>query len=315
MTEGKTVSEGEIREDPEGAMDVVAERHGSVLLLRLNRVHRHNAVGGTMFRDLAEAFDEAGRDDDIHVVVTTGTADAFCVGADVRDFDAVAHLPARELLVSELIGGDKGLPSLSRGQRSLDELGNAGRWTQRIWSLEKPTIAAVNGAAVGGGLALALLHDIRLAARSARLGTGFASAGLAPELGLSYLLPRIVGLSAAAELLFSGRLLDSATARELGLVSEILDDDQLLERSMTLAEQIAAMPSQGIQWSKRLLRRSMENTLTEQLRAEYAAQLALFDDSETRAALDRLTQRVLKDGAKKPGNEVRTTADINQAVD
>ncbi|WP_067682931.1 enoyl-CoA hydratase/isomerase family protein [Nocardia miyunensis] len=301
MTEGKTLSEGKIRADPPDGADVVAERHGPVLLLRLNRPHRHNAVGGTMFRDLAGAFDEAGRDDGIHVVVTTGTADAFCVGADVRDFDAVAHLPARELLVSELIGGDKGLPSLSPGQRGLDETGNAGRWTERIWNLEKPTIAAVNGSAVGGGLAVALLHDIRFAARSARLGTGFAPAGLAPELGLSYLLPRTVGLSAAAELLFSARLLDAAQARELGLVSRILDDDQLLSGAMELAQQIAAMPSGGLQWNKRLLRRAMDNTMSEQLRAEYSAQLALFDDPDTRAALDRLTRRVLRDGAKNSG--------------
>ncbi|MCX4096833.1 enoyl-CoA hydratase/isomerase family protein [Nocardia sp. alder85J] len=287
--------------------DVVAQRHGPVLVLRLNRPQRHNAVGGTMFRDLAEAFDEAGRDDAIHVVVTTGTAGDYCVGADVADFDAVAELPARELLVSELIGGDKGLPAASTRTRSLDELGNAGRWTQRMWGLEKPTIAAINGLAVGGGLAVALLHDIRLAARSARLGTGFAPAGLAPELGLSYLLPRTVSPPVAAELLFTGRLVAGPEARELGLVGETVDDDTLLDRALELAGQIAAMPSQGVQWSKRLLRRAQDSTLADQLRAEYVAQLALFDDPETQATLRRLTRRVLRDPA--PAEE------INQAVD
>jgi enoyl-CoA hydratase/carnithine racemase len=274
------------------APDVIVERHGAVLLLRLDRPQRHNALGGTMLRGLAEAFDEAGRDDGIHVVVTTGTGAAFCVGADVGDFDAVSHLPARELLLSELIGGDKGLPALSAHGRSLDELGNAGRWTMRMWNLEKPTIAAINGAAVGGGLAIALLHDMRLAARSARLGTGFAPAGLASELGLSYLLPRITGMSVAAELLFSGRMVSGTEARELRLVSEVVDDEQLLARAMATADRIAAMPSRGLQWNKRLLRRSMDSTLAEQLRAEYVAQLALFDDPETRAALVRLTRRV-----------------------
>ncbi|WP_153345792.1 enoyl-CoA hydratase/isomerase family protein [Nocardia aurantia] len=272
--------------------DVLVERHGAVLLLTLNRPQRHNAVGGSMFRDLSAAFDEAGRDDGIRVVVTTGTGDAFCVGADVRDFAAVAHLPARDLLLSDLIGGDKGLPELSPDGRVLDEIGNAGRWAARMWALEKPTLAAINGAAVGGGLAVALLHDIRIAARSARLGTGFAPAGLASELGLSYLLPRVTGMSVAAELLFGGRLVGSAEARELRLVSETVDDEQLLDRALETAERIAAQPSRGLQWNKRLLRRSMDSTLAEQLRAEYVAQLALFDDPETRAALVRLTRRV-----------------------
>jgi enoyl-CoA hydratase/carnithine racemase len=278
--------------------DVVVERHGAVMLLRLNRSARHNAVGGTMFRDLAAAFEEAETDDDLRVVVTTGAGDAFCVGADLRDFAAVAHLPARELLVSELIGGDKGLPALSPSRRTLDELGNAGRWTLRMWSLEKPTIAAVNGAAVGGGLALALLHDIRLAARSAKFGAGFGPAGLAPELGLSYLLPRIVGSAAAAELLFSGRVLDAAAACALGLASETVDSDAVVARAMEIAERVAAMPPHGVQWTKRLLRRSMDNTFGEQLRAEHAAQLALFDDADTRAGLDRLTRRIT--GAQPP---------------
>lgn len=279
--------------NPPARPDVVVERHGAVMLLRLNRPERHNAVGGTMFRDLAAAFEEAGADDDVRVVVTTGTDKVFCVGADVADFAAVAHLPARELLVSELIGGDKGLPAVSAPRRTLDDIGNAGRWTLRMWSLEKPTIAAVNGAAVGGGLALALLHDIRLASRSAKFGTGFAPAGLAPELGLSYLLPRIVGSAAAAELLFSGRVLDAAAACALGLATEPVAPEELLAHAMDTAERVAAMPSQGLQWTKRLLRRSMDNTFAEQLRAEHAAQLSLFDDADTRAALDRLTRRIL----------------------
>lgn len=273
--------------------DVVVERHGAVLLLRMNRPERHNAVGGTLFRDLAAAFEEAAADDGVRVVVTTGTGNDFCVGADVRDFAAVSHLPARELLTSELIGGDKGLPAMAAPQRTLDDLGNAGRWALRIWNLEKPTIAAVNGTAVGGGLAVALLHDIRLAARSAKFGTGFAPAGLAPELGLSYLLPRIVGSSTAAELLFSGRLMDGAAACALGLASEAVDSDALLPRAMELAERVASMPTLGVQWTKRLLRRSMDSTFTEQLRSEHFAQLSLFDDADTRAALVQLTKRVL----------------------
>jgi enoyl-CoA hydratase/carnithine racemase len=274
---------------PDG--DVLAERHDGVLLLRLNRPHRRNAIAGTMLRDLAEAFSEAAADDSVHVVVTTGAGSAFSVGADAADLDGESRPPARELLTGTQVGGDKGLPPLSPHGRSLDDLGNAGRWTLRMWQLEKPAIAAVNGAAVGGGFGIALLHDILIAGESAKLGTGFAPIGLTAELGISYLLPRLVGTTKAADLLFTGRLVGAAEARELGLVAEAVGDEQLLERAMELASLIAAMPPLGVQSSKRLLRRSMRSDLAGQLRAEHAAQLMLFDHPETHAALDRLASR------------------------
>jgi enoyl-CoA hydratase/carnithine racemase len=272
--------------------DVLAERHDGVLLLRLNRAARHNAIGGTMLRDLAAAFDEAAADDSVHVVVTTGAGGAFSVGADAADLGTGARPAARELLTGEAVGGDKGLPPLSAHSRSLDDLGNAGRWTLRMWQLEKPTIAAVNGAAVGGGFGIALLHDLLIAGESARLGPGFAPIGLTAELGISYLLPRIVGTAAAADLLFTGRLAGAAEARQLGLVTEAVPDDRLLDRAMEVAQRISSMPPLGVQSSKRLLRRSMGADLTDQLRAEHAAQLMLFDHPDTHAALDRLTARV-----------------------
>ena len=272
--------------------DVLAERHGGVLLLRLNRPRRHNAIGGTMLRDLAEAFDEAAADDSIHVVVTTGTGNSFSVGADAAELDSETRPAARELLTGNTVGGDKGLPPLSSHGRSLDDLGNAGRWTLRMWQLEKPAIAAVNGTAVGGGFGIALLHDILITGESARLGAGFAPIGLTAELGISYLLPRMVGAMAAADLLFTGRLVGAREAKELGLVAETVPDDQLLDRAMKVAERIASMPPLGVQSSKRLLRRSMQNDLTEQLRAEHAAQLVLFDHPDTHAALDRLAARI-----------------------
>lgn len=274
--------------------DVLAERHGGVLLLRLNRPHRHNAIAGTMLRDLAEAFDEAAADDSVHVVVTTGAGKAFSVGADGADLDGGNRPPARELLNGNAVGGDKGLPPLTPHSRSLDDLGNAGRWLLRMWQLDKPTIAAVNGPAVGGGFGIALLHDILLAGESARLGPGFAPLGLTAELGISYLLPRLVGPAAAADLMFTGRLAKAAEAKELRLVAETVPDDRLLDRALELAQRIASMPALGVRTSKRLLRQSMRSDLTDQLRAEYSAQLMLFDHPDTHAALDALAARVKK---------------------
>lgn len=272
--------------------DLEVERHDHVMLVRLNRPQRHNAIGGTMLRDLAAAFDEAAADDDIRVVVTTGNGDSFCVGADAADLDKVPGVPARELLAGSVIGGEKGLPTLSPGQQSMDELGNAGRWTLRMWELQKPTIAAVNGPAVGGGFGLALLHDLLVAGASARLGAGFAPLGLAPELGISYLLPRAVGMARAAELLFSGRLVRAEEAARLGLVTEVVDDDALLDHTMALAQRIASMPSLGLQSTKRLLRKAAVNDLPGQLRAEYASHVMLFDHPDTHAALAQLVARL-----------------------
>jgi enoyl-CoA hydratase/carnithine racemase len=272
--------------------DVLAERHDGVLLLRLNRPHRRNAIGGTMLSDLAAAFEEAAGDDSVRVVVTTGNGSAFCVGADGADLGTGTRPAARDLLSGTSVGGDKGLAPLSPHGRSLDDLGNSGRWTLRMWALEKPAIAAVNGAAVGGGFGIALLHDIVIAGESARLGPGFAPLGLSAELGISYLLPRVVGAVAAADLLYSGRLAGAAEARQLGLVTETVPDDKLVDRAMEVAQRISSMPPLGVQSTKRLLRRSVYGDLTDQLRAEHAAQLMLFDHPETHAALDRLAARV-----------------------
>ena len=272
--------------------DLLVERYDGVLLLRLNRPERHNAIGGTLLRDLAEAFDEAGRDDGVRVVVTTGAGDSYSVGADAAVLGSGDRPPARQFLASEEIGGEKGLPALSPGQVSLDDLGNAGRWTLRMWELEKPTIAAVNGVAVGGGFGIALLHDILLAGTSARLGPGFAPIGLAPEMGISLLLPHVVGAQRAAELLYTGRLVGATEARELGLVVEAVDDGELVDRALELAARIAAMPPLGARATKRLLRKATYGALAEQLRAEHAAQVVLFDHPDTHAAMDRLVQRL-----------------------
>jgi enoyl-CoA hydratase/carnithine racemase len=272
------------------AADVVVERHGAVMLLRLNRVHRANALGGNLLPELMAAFDEAGHDDSVHVVVTTGNGNTFSVGADVEDLAAKADLPARVLLTSFAIGG----PPLSPQELEVDELGNAGRVALRLWSLDKPTIAAINGAAIGGGLAIAILHDIRIAAENARIGTGFASLGAAPELGITYLLPRIVGASTAAHLLFSADVVSGAAAREIGLVSEAVPQERVVDRALELAARIADKPPLATRWAKRLLRHSAQSDMAAQLSAEYTAQVRLFDDPTTRAAIQQAVRRLTK---------------------
>ena len=272
--------------------DVLVERAGRIMVVRLNRPARNNAIGGTMLRDIAEAFDEARSDDEVRVVILTGTGKSFCVGADVADFGQVAGVAARDMLAGELIGGAKGITELSAAERVVEEFGNAGRWVQRIWHLDKPVIAAVNGAAVGGGFALTLLADLRIAGESARFGTGFAAVGIAPEMGASLLLPAIVGAATAADLIFTSRMLSAGQARDVGLVSSVVDDDALTEAAMELAAQIAAHPPLGLRFAKRLLRRATAADLAGQLQAEHRAQSILFDHPATHAAMDSVASRV-----------------------
>ncbi|BBZ15596.1 enoyl-CoA hydratase/isomerase family protein [Mycobacterium branderi] len=276
--------------------DIVAERLGAVLLVHFNRPDRGNAIGGTLLRDLAEVFDEARRDDSVHVVVTTGEGKNYCVGADIADLEKAVDVPARELLASNKIGGDKGVAPLSFHEMQVDDLGNAGRVVSRLWALDKPTIAAVNGAAVGGGFAIALLHDIRIAAENTRIGTAFTSLGLAPELGASYLLPRIVGSSVAADLLLRSEILPADRALDVGLVSEVVPVGQLTARALDLAEQIARKPPLATRWTKRLLRTSATGDFTDQLRHEHLAQVNLFDQKATREAIRETVNRLGKGG-------------------
>ena len=279
--------------------DVVVERHGAVLLLRLNRPEQRNAIGGTLFRDLLAAVNEARDDDGVHVVVTTGAGSTYCVGADLSHLQHAQDYEPYELLTGGLempdgtvLGGETGLRPLSPGGRRTDFQGAGSRWTAEFWALEKPTIAAINGSAGGGGLAIALLHDFRIAAVNAKLATSFLQLGVGPELGMSYLLPRMVGWSVASDLLLRGRTLTAEEAADLGLVNEVAPADKVLDQAMSLAEELAARPSIAQQLTKRELRRAMTSTFSEQLELEYRTQLSLFALHDHAAALDESRERV-----------------------
>lgn len=279
--------------------DVIAERHGAVLLLRFNRPEQRNTVGGTMLRDFLAGIREARDDDGIHVVVTTGAGATYCVGADVTHLAQARDYAPYELLTGDIqaddgtvLGGETGLPRLSPAGRITDWHGVAGRLAAEIWSLEKPTIAAINGSAAGGGLAIALLHDFRVVAEGAKLATAFLKLGVGPELAISYLLPRIVGWPAATDLLLRGKTVTAPEAMRLGLVNDVLPPGRVLEAAMNLAEELAAMPNIAQQLTKRALRRAMAGTFPEQLEHEYQAQLALFSLPDHQSGVHALQTRL-----------------------
>jgi 2-(1,2-epoxy-1,2-dihydrophenyl)acetyl-CoA isomerase len=229
--------------------EVETSRDGGVLTITLNRPEVLNAFNAAMHRSIQAAYKEA-RADDVRAVVLTGAGRGFCVGQDLTEFRESA--------------GDIGHRLRSTYHPTI--LG--------LRSLEKPVVAAVNGAAAGAGLSLALACDLRLAADSATFVPAFINIGLVPDSGGSYFAARLLGYARALEWLSSGRRLTAAEAHAWGLVSEVVEADGLAERAAARAAELAALPTRGIALTKRLLDHAQTATLEEQLEREAQLQAA-----------------------------------------
>jgi len=207
-----------------------------VAVLRLDRPARLNAINEVLRDELLTTLADLGKDPAVRVVVLTGTGRGFCAGLDVRDFGP-GMLDAKDPAIDRL-----------RFQESMAAL------PQAVRAIPQPVIAAVNGPAVGAGMALCLASDVRLCGASASFGNGAILLGLSgAEMGMSYYLPRIVGLSVAAEWMLTGRMVGADEAERRGLVSELVADDQLLDRAIEVATQIAGHSPLGVQLTKRAL--------------------------------------------------------------
>ena len=208
-----------------------------VALITLNRPERMNSMAFDVMVPLKEVLEDVTYDNSVRVVVLTGAGRGFSSGADHKSAGSVPH-------VQDLTRPTYALRSMA----VLDDVILALR------KLHQPVIAAVNGAAIGGGLCLALAADIRVAAHGAYFRAAGINNGLtASELGLSYLLPRAIGSSRAFELMLTGRDIDAEEAERIGLVSRQVPDDQLLETCYEMAERIAAFSRPGVELTKRTL--------------------------------------------------------------
>jgi enoyl-CoA hydratase/carnithine racemase len=193
-----------------------------VAVLTFNRPERMNAWGGGMAMAFYSCLDRTEADPAVRAIVVTGAGRAFCAGADMGDLSTISSTTvdsARDTDVDKLVGE---------------------RHPHFVTTLRKPIIAAINGACAGIGLTQALMCDVRFAARGAKFTTSFARRGLIAEYGISWILPRIVGPSAALDLLLTGRVFLAEEAAELGLVKEVLPAEELLPRAIGYAEDIAA---------------------------------------------------------------------------
>jgi enoyl-CoA hydratase/carnithine racemase len=216
---------------------VLLDVRDGIAQITFNRPERMNSWGQDIASGLFDALRSYDQDDAVRAIVVTGTGKAFCAGADLsRRRDAEAR-------------GDAPAPRQPREPRAASIYG---------WQVRKPIVAAINGAAVGVGMTLPLTFDIRIAALDAKLGFVFVSRGLVPELGSTWILPRLIGVSRASELLMSGRILLGKEAAEIGLVSEALPADEVLPRAREIATQIAvnAAPN-SVALTKRMIWESL----------------------------------------------------------
>jgi enoyl-CoA hydratase/carnithine racemase len=267
--------------------DVVAERHGAVLVCRLNRPTAMNGLTGALLGEYLSVLEDARADDAVRVVVTTGEGDAFSAGADVSDLSGETAQQGLNALLHERLGLTS---TLSAADRAFDRLG-IGRETLAIKNYDKPLIAAVNGAAAGGGFALAMLHDIRLASERATFTSAFVRIGLVAEMGLSYTLPRAIGLEAAMDVMLTGRSVSAGEARDLGMVRKMVAHERLISDAIAYAEQIAAQPPVAVQFAKRALVRSLDSALLAQLELEWSYQVAAFDTDDAREGITAFRER------------------------
>ena len=206
---------------------------GGVELLTLNRPAKLNALDDEAVAGIGRLLDTVAASD-ARVVVLTGAGRGFCAGFDLS-------------LVAEAPGSEQG-----ETQAWMQRQERFSALVTRLRALPQPVIAAVNGPANGAGLGLALACDVRIAGRSARFNSAFVRVGLSScDIGVSYLLPRCIGMSRAFELMLTGRMIDAAEADRIGLVSEVVDDERLLPRAMELAGMIVANSAFGVWMTKR----------------------------------------------------------------
>lgn len=253
-------------------------RDGNVATILLNRPERKNAFTLNMIDLWRDALVEARRDPEVHVVVVRGQGDAFCAGVDLGRMDA------------EMGTGPAGHKALlaERVQRI----------PLAVEDLDKPLLAALTGPAVGAGLDMALMCDMRFAARSARLCESYIRIGLLPGAGGCYYLPRIVGLPKAFEILMSGEFVDAEEALRIGLVNQVHDDDKVLEATYAWAERLAAIPTMNVRMMKRTLQQSARADLRTALDLVSSHMAIVRSEMDSQAALD--VHRAAIIGAAEP---------------
>jgi enoyl-CoA hydratase/carnithine racemase len=254
--------------------DIVSERSGSILDIQLNRPAKKNAMTSSMYVTMADLLDGAAKDDRIRVALWHGAGDSFSAGNDLEDFM-------------------KNPPGPGESPQA--------RLIRALINFEKPLIAAVRGAAIGGGTTMLGHCDFVYAAESARFQVPFINLALVPEFGSSYVFPSRFGYLRAAELLLLGQPFDAVRAAELGLVTQVVPEEKLLATASETARKLAEKPAAALQACKRLMKRAVREELEQAAKAENEQFALRVRSAEAREAFTAFIE-------KRPPDFTRTTA-------
>lgn len=257
------------------ASPLLVEKQDAVLTVTLNQPERRNPISDLAMIDaLIDTMAEADADLGVRVVILTGAGTAFSSGGDLKQMKAGVGLRA-------------GLPAQTRRNYRT----GIQRLPLAFQALEVPVIAAVNGPAIGAGLDLATMCDIRIAAESAKFAESFVKVGIVPGDGGAWLLPRIVGFSRATELALTGEMFDAKQALEWGLVSHVVPDGELMVKAREIAGKIAANPPHAVRMTKRLLREGQTATLANILEMSAAMQSLAHATKDNDEAIDAFIEK------------------------
>ena len=256
------------------AAEVLYDVADHIATITLNRPERMNAISGPMLAHLSEYLLKANADPKVRVVILTGTGRYFCVGLDLVDATQ-----------------GSGIGSQSQASHVSVNLDLRNTPPTILFAMDKPTICALNGAAAGYGLDTALGCDIRIMSEGAKLAAAFVKRGIVPESGGTWLLPRLIGWSKAAELIFTGRTLSAAESQGLGLASEVVPDAELQARARAVAAEIAANGPLAVQSAKRLMRMGLEETFNDHVHHVYLQFLQLVRTQDFREGMTSFLEK------------------------
>jgi enoyl-CoA hydratase/carnithine racemase len=244
--------------------DLLYDVSGGIATITLNRPERLNAITMPMLASLSKALRQADLDREVRVIVLTGAGRGFCAGLDLKD-----------QMAGTGIGGDGAALAATRFDL-------AGSPPVVLHTTDKPVICALNGAAAGYGMDLALGCDIRIASSEAKLAAVFTRRGILPESGGSWLLPRLIGWAKAAEVVFRGMTLSAGEALEMGLVNRVVEPDELVPATNELAAEIAANAPLAVQATKRMMRLGLEESFEANVHHVFLQLLPLFQTEDFR---------------------------------
>ncbi len=256
--------------------DLIYDVSDNIATVTLNRPERLNAISGGMLASFSDALREADRDHNVRVIILTGAGKGFCSGLDLKE--------QGERASSDSVNGQSAGASAARF-----DLANSPPIV--LHETDKPVICALNGAAAGYGMDLALGCDIRIAADTAKIAAVFTKRGVLPESGGSWLLPRLVGWSKAAEIAFMGKVLSAQESLELGLVSKVVPASELMDEARAWAREMAKNAPLAVQATKRMMRMAMDETFEANVHHVYLQLLPLFGSHDFREGVQAFIEK------------------------